>query len=57
MFNIQLQSLAPEDVRTLDELLDVALDLTDQQQAEVQIVISAPQPDCKLVERLRSEKE
>jgi len=53
IFNIQLQSLAPEDVRTLDELFDVALDLTDQQQAEVQIVISAPQPDCKLVERLR----
>ena len=50
IFNIQLQTLAPEDVRTLDELFDVALDLTDQQQAEVQIVISAPQPDCKLVE-------
>jgi hypothetical protein len=54
IFNIQLQNLAPEDVRTLDELLDVAIDLTEQQQAEVQLVISAPQPDCKLVERLRS---
>jgi len=53
IFNIQLQTLGPEDIRTLDELFDIALDLTDQQQAEVQIVISAPQPDCKLVEHLR----
>lgn len=53
IFNIQLQTLAPEDIRTLDELFDIALDLTDQQQAEVQILISAPQPDCKLVEHLR----
>jgi hypothetical protein len=48
------QSLAPEDVRTLDAQFDVVLDLTDQQQAAVQILICAPRPDYKLVERLRS---
>jgi hypothetical protein len=41
-------------VGTLGARPDVALDLTDQQQAEVQIVIRAPQPDCKLAERLVS---
>jgi hypothetical protein len=48
------QSRAPEAVPTLDARFDVALDLTDQQQAAVQSLISAPQPDCTLVERLGS---
>jgi hypothetical protein len=37
-----LQSLAPEDVRTLDARFDLVLDLAEKQQAEVQIVIRAP---------------
>ena len=54
IFNIQLQGLSPEDVRTLGELFDVALDLAAQgKETEVQLVISEPIPDCKLVEQLR----
>ncbi|MGB5832442.1 MAG: hypothetical protein WBG92_10685 [Thiohalocapsa sp.] len=36
----------------LAELLDYALNPMDQHQAKVQLIISAPQPDCKLVEKL-----
>jgi hypothetical protein len=54
IFNIQLQGLSPEDVRTLDELFDVALDLAAQgKETEVQLVISEPIPDCKLVQQLK----
>ncbi len=53
IFNVQLQSLSPEDVRALDELFDVALDLAEQgPETEVQLVISEPVPDCKLIEQL-----
>ncbi len=55
-FNIQLQALAPEDIRALDELFDVALALAKPgPETEVQMLINAPAPDCKLVERLHAQ--
>ena len=53
---LQLHDLKPNDVRTLDELLDPALALTTQvAETEVQIVINEPQPGCKLVAELKKD--
>lgn len=50
---LQLADLAPEDIRTLDELLDPAMALTSADaETEVQIVIDAPQTGCKFVAEL-----
>jgi len=54
-FNIQFQNLSPEDIRALDELFDITFDLAEQgPQTEVRLVIGTPDPQCKLVERLKT---
>lgn len=54
VFNVQLQGLSPEDVRTLDEFLDVALDLAERgPETEIQLLISEPVPGCKLIAQLK----
>lgn len=50
---IQFQDLKPEDVKILDELLETTVALTASgADTEAQIVISQPQPNCKLVAEL-----
>lgn len=51
--SVQFQDLKPEDVKILDELLETTVALTASgADTEAQIVISQPQPNCKLVAEL-----
>jgi hypothetical protein len=54
ILNVQLENLSPRDINVLGDFFDVTLDLDAQKvQTEVQLVINSPEPECKLVEKLK----